>query len=65
MMVGVSDPIGFLDRSGVDWEISTAILRKADEIQSGRRREELQSIIDSIGKSVGSRVAEQIGRMFR
>lgn len=64
-MVGVSDPMTFLDRSGVDWDIACAIVRKSDEMQMERRTDELKAVIDAIGKSVGNRVAELIGQMFR
>lgn len=65
MLAGITDPIAFLDHAGPDWDIACTVVEKALTMQHERRREELTAIIEAVGKSVGNRVAERIGQMFR
>lgn len=65
MMTGITDPIAFLDNAGTDWDIACSVIEKADELGAERRKAELKSLVESIGASVGNRVAEQLVRMLR
>jgi hypothetical protein len=65
LTVGVTDPIAFLDKRGLDWDIQCAVIREAQSLQAQNRQEELKALVDAIGKSVGSRVGQTLAKMFR
>lgn len=64
LTVGVTDPMAFLANAGDDWNIACAVVTKASELKSESRRSELRAVVDAIGRSVGYRVADHIGRML-
>lgn len=65
LLVGVTDPVGFLSLEGHDWDIACTVVEKARDLKYERDKEMLKAVIDAVGKSVGGEVARQIGRMFR
>jgi hypothetical protein len=61
MSLGAGDPITFLDRPPGDWDIELEVLRQARKLDSDRHSDEIKAL----GLSIGNRVAEAIGQMFR
>jgi hypothetical protein len=65
LLLGVGDPMSFLDKTGTDYYISVAIVRKAQELQNERRKHELKYLVEGIGATTGNRVAEIIAKALR
>lgn len=62
---GVADPVGFLDRGGVDWEIAVAVVEKARKLDVETRRDLINQCIKALARAIGGQVAQQIARMLR
>lgn len=64
-MLGVDDPIRLLEQHPDDWDIAIGVIRRAQEIDIERRSQEIKTLIDGIGASVGNRVAEVMSKALR
>lgn len=69
LLLGVSDPLAWLARDGVDYATQVAVVRKAAQIRNDERTAELKAVIEGVGVTVGNRVGEivvkALAAMFR
>lgn len=47
--------------SSGDWTITAAVIKRASELQSERRAEELSKLAEAIGNRVGQAIARMFG----
>lgn len=58
---GVGEPLALLERSGTDWMVATAVIKKAHEYENERHR----ALVKGIGDAVGDRVARLLVEALR
>jgi hypothetical protein len=61
MTLGVGDPVNFLGREGVDWEIECEVIRQARQMQFETRQDEIKANAIAVGNAVAAHIAKMFG----
>lgn len=62
---GAADPIAFLDKRGLEWEIQCAVVRKTQEMADEEKLTEIKALVKGISEGTGNRVAIALARILR